>query len=143
MLHLGTVKTTAPLSSSAEPKPKPKSDASVEWENSQSLSKEERATVFAATKEANPGADTKEFNLAYKIALWKTGIKKEGTKDCSNLGEVDHSLFSGTDVEDDSGEDIYLYLYLYSYSTQYPVIGMIIYSRSRRLTQRALGISSQ
>ncbi len=36
---------------------------------------------------------------------------------------------------------IYLYLYLYNYSTQYPVIGMIIYSRSRRLTQRALGIS--
>jgi hypothetical protein len=39
----------------------PKSDASVEWGNSQSLSKEERATVYAETKEANPGADVKEF----------------------------------------------------------------------------------
>ncbi len=101
LLHLGAVKPTATLSRNAEPK----SDACVEWKNSQFLSKEERATVFAETKEANPGADTKEFNLAYKIALRKAGIKKGGTKDSGNLGEVDLSLFSETDVEDNSGED--------------------------------------
>jgi hypothetical protein len=72
LLHLGTVKPTAPLSSSAEPK----SGAFVEWENSQSLSKEERAIVYAETREGNPGADMKDFALAYKNALLKAGIKK-------------------------------------------------------------------
>ncbi len=63
--HLGTVEPTAPLSLSAQPK----SSASVERKNPLFLSKEERATVFAVTKEANLGADTKALNLVYKIAL--------------------------------------------------------------------------
>jgi hypothetical protein len=101
LLHLGTVKPTAPQSLIAEPK----SDASVELENSRSLSKEEKATVYAEAKEENPGAAGEEFALAYRIALLKAGVKNGGINLGGNLGEVDLSLFSGTDVEDNSGED--------------------------------------
>ncbi len=43
--------------------------------------------------------------MVYKIALWKADIQKRGTNPGGNLDEVDLSLFSGTDVEDDAGED--------------------------------------
>jgi hypothetical protein len=72
LFHLGTVKATAPLSGKAEPK----SDAAVEWENCQSLSKAERATVYAEAKKANPGVVGEEFDLAYRNALLKAGIEK-------------------------------------------------------------------
>jgi hypothetical protein len=62
LLHLGTIKSTAPLSMGAEPK----SDASVvEWENSKSLSAEERAILYAETRSANPDTSAKDFALAY------------------------------------------------------------------------------
>ncbi len=68
LLHIGTVKAVTPLSLRAESK----SDASLGVKPySLSLTQEERAPVFAATKLANPDADRKAFNLAYKIALWK------------------------------------------------------------------------
>ncbi len=61
--------------------------------------------MFEETKRANPGADTKAFNLAYKIALWKEDVKKKGNNPGGNSGAVDRSLLSGTDVEGNSGED--------------------------------------
>ena len=72
----------------------PKSNASVEWENSQSLSKEEKATVYAETKEANPGAAGEEFALAYQTAVLKAGVQKGRINLGGNLGEVWISLFS-------------------------------------------------
>ncbi len=63
-------------------------------ENCQSLSKAERATVYAEAKKANPGAVGEEFVLAYRNALLKAGIEKGGTNHSGNLGQVDLSLFS-------------------------------------------------
>jgi hypothetical protein len=61
LLHLEAVKTATPLSLKAQPK----SDASVkEKPYSLSLTKEERAPIFHATKLANPKADRQAFNLA-------------------------------------------------------------------------------
>ncbi len=96
LLSLGTVKTTAPLSSRAEPK----SDTSVEREN-RSLSEQERAIAWEQARIANPDASAKDWAWAYRVALLKAGIKKGSI----NLGEVDLSLLSGTDVEENSGED--------------------------------------
>jgi hypothetical protein len=63
LLHLGvgTVKTTASLSSKAEPK----SDAAVEWDNCQSLTKAEKATAYKEAKDANPGVVGEDFVVAY------------------------------------------------------------------------------
>ena len=61
----GTAKPTEPLSLEAQPK----SDASTTVRYYLSLTKEERAPVFEATKLANPDADVTAFNKAYKIAL--------------------------------------------------------------------------
>ncbi len=85
----GTVKATELLSSRAEPK----SNTSVEWENTQSLSVEEKRIAYKEARIANPDASSKDLALAYRFALLKAGVKKGGT----NLGEVDLSLFSGTD----------------------------------------------
>jgi hypothetical protein len=41
-----------------------------------SLTGEERATVRAETRAANPGADEKEFALKYKLDLWAVDVKK-------------------------------------------------------------------
>jgi hypothetical protein len=102
LLHLGAVKSASPLSLQAQPK----SDASLEVRPySLSLTKEERTPVFAATKLANPDADRKAFDLAYKIALWKADSQKKGIDPGSNLDAVDISLSSETDGEDSSGED--------------------------------------
>ncbi len=102
LLHLGAVKPASPLSLQAQPK----SDASLEVKPySLSLTKEERAPVFAATKLANRDADRKAFNLAYKIALWKADSQKRGINPGSNLDAVDISLSSETGGEDSSGED--------------------------------------
>ncbi len=59
--------------------------------------------MFAETKSANPGVVTEEFALAYRIALLKADVEKGGINLGGNLGEVDLSLFSGTDVEGNSG----------------------------------------
>ncbi len=48
--------------------------------------------MFAATKLANPDADCKAFNLAYRIALWKADSQKRGINPGSNLDAVDISL---------------------------------------------------
>ena len=68
----GTTKLTEPLSLEAQPK----SDASTTVKYYLSLTKEERTPVFHATKLANPDASSKEFNKAYKIALWKADSLK-------------------------------------------------------------------
>ena len=50
-----------------------------------SLTKEERATAFEATKKLNPNAGHKAFNEAYGFALWKADNQKRGI----NLRTVD------------------------------------------------------
>ena len=55
--------------------------------------------MYAETREANPVAPAKEFALVYRIALLKAGVEKAGINLGGNPGEVDLSLFSGTDVE--------------------------------------------
>ncbi len=103
MLHLGAFKPASPLSLQAQSK----TDASLEMKpySPLSLTKEERAPVFAATKLANPDADRKAFNLAYGIALWKGDSQKRGINPGSNLDAVDISLSSETDDKDNSEED--------------------------------------
>jgi hypothetical protein len=94
LLNIGTFKAVSPLSLRAQPK----SDASLEVKPyTLSLTKEERAPVFVATKLANPNADRKAFNLAYRIALWKADSQKRGINPGSNLDAVDISLSSETD----------------------------------------------
>ncbi len=61
--------------------------------------------MFAATKLANPDADRKAFNLAYRIALWKADSQKRGINPGSNQDAVNISLSSEADSEDSSGED--------------------------------------
>ncbi len=85
LFHLEAVKPASPLSLQAQPK----SDASLEVKPySLSLTKGERAAVFAATKLANPDADRKAFNLAYNIALWKADSQKRGINPGSNLDAI-------------------------------------------------------
>jgi hypothetical protein len=102
-LNLGTFKAASPPSLRAQPK----SDVSQEAKPyaQLSLTKEERAPVFAATKLANPDADRKAFNLAYRIALWKADSQKRGINPGSNPDAVNISLSSEADSEDSSGED--------------------------------------
>jgi hypothetical protein len=102
MLHLRALKPASTLSLQAQSK----LDASPRVNPySLSLTKEERAPVFAATKLANPDADRKAFNLAYGIALWKADSQKRGINPSSNLDAVDISLSSETDDKDNSEED--------------------------------------
>ncbi len=102
ILPLGAFKPASPLSLQAQSK----SDASLRANPfSLSLTKEERAPVFAATKLANPDADRKAFNLAYGIALWKADSQKRGINPGSNLDAADISFSSETDDKDNSGED--------------------------------------
>jgi hypothetical protein len=102
LLNIGTIKAASPLSLRAQPK----SGASLEGKPyTLSLTEGERAPVFAATKLANPDADRKAFNLAYRIALWKADSQKRGINPGSNLDAVDISLSPETDSEDGSGED--------------------------------------
>ena len=70
----GMAKLTKPPSLEAQPK----SNASTTRTYYLSLTKEERAPVKEATKLANPDADAKAFNKAYKIALWKADSLKRG-----------------------------------------------------------------
>jgi hypothetical protein len=102
LLNLGTLKAVTPLSLRAQPKD-PSQDAKTYARLS--LTKEERAPVFAATKLANPDANREAFDLAYRIALWKADSQKRGINPGSNLDAVDVSLSSDTDSEDGSGED--------------------------------------
>jgi hypothetical protein len=96
----GTAKLTKPLSLEAQPK----SDASTKVKHSLSLTKEEKTPVFFATKLANPDADTKAFNKAYKIALWKADSLKRGIDPGQNWNAVDFSPFSDTGSEDSDGK---------------------------------------
>ncbi len=80
LLLPGTVKLTEPLSLEAQPK----SDTSTKVRYYLSLTKEERTPVFHATKLANPDADAKAFNKAYKIALWKADSLKRGVNPGQN-----------------------------------------------------------
>ncbi len=61
--------------------------------------------MYDETRLANQDADSKAFTLVYKIALWEADVKKKGNNPGGNLGEVDLSFISGTDVEENSGED--------------------------------------
>jgi hypothetical protein len=99
--HLGTVNSTSPLSLRAQPK----SDASLEVNYSSSLTKEERALVFDATKLATPNANSGTFSKAYKTALWKADSLKRDINPGSNWKTVDFPPCSDTeDSEDSSGE---------------------------------------
>jgi hypothetical protein len=101
-LSAGTGKPASPLSLQAQPK----SDAPTSVNSGTlSLTKEERATVFEATKKSNPNAGHKAFNEAYGIALWKAENQKRGINSGGSLGAVDISLSSETDDKGDSGED--------------------------------------
>ncbi len=60
--------------------------------------------MFFATKLANPDADNKAFNKAYKIALWKADSLKRGINPGHNWDAVDFSPFSDADSEDSDGE---------------------------------------
>ncbi len=110
LLNLGKLKAASRSSLRAQPK----SNASPEriWPLGHSkpyaqltLTKEERAPVFSATKQANPDADSNAFNLAYRIALWRADSLKRGINPGSNLDAVDVSLLSESDIEDSSGEE--------------------------------------
>ncbi len=70
--HLGTIRAAAPLGMPSLNK----SEAAVEWENCQSLTKDEKATAYQEAKEANPGVEGDDFAIAYRNALLKAGIKK-------------------------------------------------------------------
>ena len=69
-----------------------------------SLTNEERIPVKEATKLANPDADAKAFNKAYKIALWKADSLKKGINPGHNWEAVDYSPVSDT-YSEDSGQD--------------------------------------
>ncbi len=76
LLHLGTVKAASPLSLRAQPK----SDASLQVKPySLSLTKEERAPVFAATKLANPDADRKALTWHTELLCGKQTARKEAS----------------------------------------------------------------
>ena len=68
------------------------------------LTKEERVAVAAATKMANPDANREDFELAFRIALWKADSQKRGINPGSNEDAVHLSLSSLSDSEDGSGE---------------------------------------
>ena len=68
----GTAKLTEPLSLEAQPK----SDGFPTVRYYLSLTEEEMTPVEKATRLANPNADDRAFNLAYKIALWKADSVK-------------------------------------------------------------------
>jgi hypothetical protein len=57
--------------------------------------------AYMEPRNANPGASSMNMTFAYRVALLKAKVKKGGT----NLGEVGLSLLSGTDAEEDNGED--------------------------------------
>ncbi len=96
----GTIKLTRPPSLEAQPK----SDSSTTVKYYLSLTKEERIPVKEATKLANPDADDKEFNKAYKIALWKADSLKMGINPGQNWEAVDFSPVSDT-YSEDSGQE--------------------------------------
>ncbi len=103
-LSAGTGKPASLLSLQAQPK----SDTPTRVNSGTlSLTKEERATAFEATKKLNPNAEHKAFNEAYGITLWKADNQKRGINSGGSLGlgAVDISLSSGTDDKGDSGED--------------------------------------
>jgi hypothetical protein len=100
LTHLGTIRLTKPLSLSAQPK----SDATMEVKYSLSLTKEEKTSVFYATKLVNPDANSKAFSKPYKIALWKADSLKRDINPGDNWDAVDFSPFSDTGSDDSSGE---------------------------------------
>ncbi len=55
------------------------------------LTNEEKKAVFDATKLANPNADSRTFNDALGVAVWKADNQKRGIK---SGGSVDISLSS-------------------------------------------------
>ncbi len=103
LLSSGTFKPASSLSMQAQPK----SDEPPIQVNpfALSLTKEERRSVFAATKLANPNVDLKAFNVAHGVALWKVDNQKRGVNPGSSLDAVDISISSETDDKNDSGED--------------------------------------
>ena len=60
--------------------------------------------MFEATKLANPDADAKAFNKAYKIALWKADSLKMGIITERSWEAVDFSPVSDT-YSEDSGQE--------------------------------------
>ncbi len=69
-----------------------------------SLTKEETAPIRIATELANPDADAKALNKAYKIALWKADSLKKGINPGQNWEAVDYALISDA-YSEDSGQD--------------------------------------
>ena len=75
LLNLGTIKPVDDLTLKALQE-SPSQDARSY--SCLTLSKEERVAVFAATKMDDPDANREDFELAYKIALWKADSQKRG-----------------------------------------------------------------
>jgi hypothetical protein len=96
----GKVKLAEPLSIEAQSK----SDSSTTVRYYLSLTKEERAPIRIATELANPDADAKALNKAYKIALWKADSLKKGINSGQNWEAVDYSPVSGAYSEDSDQE---------------------------------------
>lgn len=92
----GTIKHTDPLSLEAQSK----SDQSTTGKFYLSLTNEERIPIKEATRLANPNADDKAFNLAYKIALWNADCLKSGVNPGQSWEDVDFSPISDTYSED-------------------------------------------
>jgi hypothetical protein len=86
LLNLGTIKPVDDLTLKAQQEG-PSQDAKPY--SCLTLTKEERAAEFAATKMANPDANREDFELAYKIALWKADSQKKGINPGSNTDAVD------------------------------------------------------
>ena len=96
----GTARLTEPLSLEAQPK----TGKSTTGKCYLSLTKEERIPVKEATKRANPNADDRAFNLAYKVALCKADGLKSGVNPGQSWEDVDFSPISDT-YSEDSGQE--------------------------------------
>ena len=92
-------KNTNPLSLESQSK----TDQSTTGKRFLSLTQEERFPIKEATKRANPNADDKAFNLAYKVALCKAEGLKGGVSPLS-WEDVEFAPISDT-YSEDGGQD--------------------------------------
>jgi hypothetical protein len=81
-----------------------KSDSSTTVRHYLSLTAEERLPVKETTRLANPDADNKAFNKAYKISLWKADSLKRGINPDYNWDDIEYAPISDT-YSEDSGQE--------------------------------------
>jgi hypothetical protein len=77
-----------------------KSDSSTTVRHNLSLTAEERLPVKEAIRLANPDADDKAFNKAYKIALWIADSLKRGINPGYSWEDMEYAPISDTYSED-------------------------------------------